>query len=103
MTRSAEELRTFAVARAMERRRAELTPLGSEIAAAIARVGWRRARPVIVSVLAPVPVSGPHGAWWERVGKRSGTRIPAGLRALSVQGRLDLRPWPQSQPGDIPS
>ncbi|MHB1781826.1 MAG: hypothetical protein ACYCTE_03880 [Acidimicrobiales bacterium] len=90
----ARELRrSRAITRAREARRVELAPIRSEVADAISAVGWRRARPVIAAALDPVPVSGPHGAWWSKVGKRSARVILAGLSALPaepVQGRLPL-------------
>lgn len=82
----------YAIARAREARREALAPIRSEVADAIALVGWRRAKPVVVAVMAPVSVSGRHGAWWERVGVRSGARILAGLDAIPRQGRLSLGP-----------
>jgi hypothetical protein len=85
------ERQAFARARARERRAIELAPLRSEIAHAIEEVGWRRAKPVVATVLAPRwHVGGPKGQWWEHVGKRSGARILAGLKSLPVQSHFDL-------------
>jgi len=72
VSRTHAERRAFAIAQARERMRVELAPLRAEVAAAIAGVRWRRAKPVVVAVLAPVPVRGRNGAWWERVGVRAG-------------------------------
>jgi hypothetical protein len=94
--RTLAERRAVAIARARERRDRELVPLRAEVAEAIAAVGWRRARPVVASVLGPRwHVGGPRGTWWEHVGKRSGARILARLRALPVQGRLPFGRTPQ--------
>jgi hypothetical protein len=85
--------RNYAIAKTKERRDAELAPLRAEVAAAIAEVGWTRARPVVETVLGPgVRVSGPssRAAWWHKVGKRSGARILAELAALPVQQRFAL-------------
>jgi hypothetical protein len=80
-----------AIACAQARRDRDLAPLRTEVAAAIAAVGWRRAKPLVAAALGPRwHVDGPRGPWWEHVGKRSGARILAGLRALPVQGRLAL-------------
>lgn len=81
-----------AIARGRERRRVELLPLRTEVAEAIAAIGWRRARPVVESVLGTVPVTGPHGAWWGKVGKRAGAAILAGLAALPVEPHQDRLP-----------
>ena len=82
-----------AVAQGRERRRAELLPLRTEVAEAIEAVGWRRARPVVESVLGTVPVTGPHDAWWGKVGKRAGAAILAGLVALP-EPQLPEPRWP---------
>lgn len=96
----ARELRrSRAIARAREARRVELAPIRGDVADAISAVGWRRARPVIAAALDPVPVTGPHGAWWSRIGKRSARVILAGLSALPaepVQGRLALASAPEA-------
>jgi hypothetical protein len=81
-----------AIARSREARRIKLAPLHAEIEAAIADVGWRRARPVIQSVLEPLHVAGRRGRWWERVGVRAGSRILAELREMPCQGRLPFGP-----------
>jgi hypothetical protein len=47
----AERRRSYAIARAMERTRAELAPAQAEIAARIDTVGWRLARPAIWQAL----------------------------------------------------
>ena len=86
-----------AIARGRERRRVELLPLRTEVAEAIEAVGWRRARPVVESVLGTVPVTGPHGAWWGKVGKRAGAAILAGLAALPAQPRQGALPLEQAQ------
>jgi hypothetical protein len=60
---------------------------------------WRRVPEVawiaaaFAALLASVPVSRRHGAWWERVGVRAGRRILSELAALPplpLQGRLPL-------------
>jgi hypothetical protein len=99
VTRTLAERQRLAIARARARRDRDLAPLRAEVAATIAAVGWTRAKPVIAQVIGPRwHVGGPRGPWWEHVGQRSGARILAGLRALPVQGRLDLRPYRPSQP-----
>lgn len=89
-TLTAHERRQRAIARSRERREHELAPLRSEVDRAVAEVGWRQARPIVEAVMAPVRVTGPRGVWRSRVGKRTGARILAGLRALPVQGHLNL-------------
>ena len=87
-TLDTEARRRYAVARAGEVRREALAPIRSEVAAAIAEVGWRKAKPVVVAVMAPVGVTGRHGTWWHYVTKRRATRLLAGLHAIPRQGRL---------------
>lgn len=89
---TALERRAHAIARSRERRAAELAPLRAEVARRVEEVGWRQARPVVEAVMAPLRVTGPRGAWRHRVGKRTGARLLAGLRALPVQERLTLPP-----------
>lgn len=84
------ERRARAIARSRQRRADELAPLLAEVDRAVAEVGWLRARPVVVGVMAPVPVTGPRGAWRRRLGKRTGARLLAELTALPVQVRLPL-------------
>jgi len=84
--RTAEDRRVHAIAVATQKRREELAPLRLEVAEAIDVVGWRRAKPVIKGVLGTVPVTGLHGGWWSKVGKRSGAAILEGLAGLSSSG-----------------
>lgn len=62
----------------------------AEVDRLVSEVGWRAARPVVVSVLAPVRVTGPRGVWRHRLGKRAGARLLAALSELPAQGRLPL-------------
>jgi hypothetical protein len=59
--------------------RAELTPLREEIDNAISHVGWHRARAIVEQVMG-FPVPRQSGAWWSKVGKRSGQKL---LEALA--------------------
>jgi len=91
MTLTAEDRRHYAIVKSRARRTEQLAPLRAEIARAIVEVGWARAKPVVVAVLAPRwHVGGARGPWIEHVGVRSGQRILTGLTALPVQGRLPL-------------
>ena len=91
MTLTYEDRRHYAIVQARARRAKQLAPLRAEVAAAIAEVGWSRAKPVVTKALGPRwHVGGARGPWIEHVGTRAGTRILAGLRALPVQGRLGL-------------
>jgi hypothetical protein len=87
MTSSAEQRRARAIARARERRRAELEPLRVAVDDAISGLGWRRVRPVVEAVMG-FPIRSQRGAWWSRVGKRNGGRL---LVALS-EARQDPSP-----------
>ena len=91
-TLTAHERRRYAIAEARERRERELAPLRAEVDRLVSEVGWRQARPIVEAVMVPLGlrVTGPRGAWRSRVGKRSGARLLAGLRALPVQGHLNL-------------
>jgi hypothetical protein len=51
MAWTAGERRAYAIARAMERTRAELAPVRGEIAGHVKQMGWRRARPLVVAAL----------------------------------------------------
>jgi hypothetical protein len=74
--RTPEARQAYAVARSMERRRADLAPTRAEIAELIDRVGWRRARPLIHEALGrPVRRA---GLW--QLGKRDANRVLAALR-----------------------
>jgi hypothetical protein len=48
---TAEQRRAYAIARSIERTRAELAPVRAEIAGRIKQMGWRRTRPLVVAAL----------------------------------------------------
>jgi hypothetical protein len=73
------------------RRRAQLAPLHAEIGAAIDRLGWRTGRPIVEDTL-DLHCSRRHGAWWQKVGQRNGTRL---LEALE---RAQARTLPAQLP-----
>lgn len=87
---SAHDRRHHAIAKARERRAAELAPVLAEIDRAVRSVGWAAARPVVVNAMSPVRVTAPRGVWRQRIGKRAGRRILAGLAGLPVQQRFPL-------------
>jgi hypothetical protein len=72
---------------AQQKRAAQLAPLHAEIGAAIERLGWRRARPIVADVIGHA-TGGCHGSWRRKVGKRNGARLLARLQAEPVQGVL---------------
>ena len=78
--------RDRAIVAARARRAAELAPLRAEVARAIDRVGWRRARPVVAQVLGVRP-NGLRGGWWAKVGKRSGARLLVALSLVEPEPR----------------
>jgi hypothetical protein len=74
--RTLKERRNYAIARAMQQRRAELRPAREEIAELIDQIGWRRARPLVRAALGrPVQRA---GLW--RLGKRDTHRVLIALR-----------------------
>ena len=98
MNRSLAERQRFAIHRAKERSAVERAALVAQVDAAVAAVGWHRARPQVAAVLPGVPLSGPRGRWRRLLRKASGRRLLAELAALPVQGRLALRPPSQPSP-----
>jgi hypothetical protein len=85
---SAEECRSYAISKARDRRRVELTPLREEIDNAITRIGWRRARPIVEQVMG-FPISRQRGAWWSKVGKRNGQKLLVALAKPQRRSRQD--------------
>jgi hypothetical protein len=77
----AEHRRAYAIARTMERARAELAPGRAEIAALVDALGWRRARPAVWQALGR-PVQR-RGLW--SLGKKDTARVLAALRAVPRQ------------------
>jgi hypothetical protein len=78
-----EQRQSYAISKARERRRAELTPVRKQVDHAITRLGWRRARPIVSEVMG-FPLRSQRGAWWSRVGKRNGAKL---LEALAEARR----------------
>ena len=90
-TLTAAQRRYSAIVKSRAVRAEQLAPLRAEIAAALAEVGWARAKPVVAAALAPRwHVGGARGPWWDHVGVRSGRRILTGLQAMPRQQRLAL-------------
>jgi hypothetical protein len=89
---SSEQRKLYAMAKARERRRAELEPLRTAVDDAICAVGWRRARPVVEEIMG-FPVPRQRGAWWSRVGRRNGTRLLTELIQLRDSTPCQPRLW----------
>lgn len=89
-------VRFAAIARSQARRAEELVPVRQRVAEAIDRVGWRRARLVVEAALG-VPVPRRSGLPWDRVGKRAGARILAGLAPAPAPPDL-FSPCPSPAP-----
>jgi len=81
---SNEQRRTYAIARAMERTRAELAPVRREISERIDEVGWRKARIVVRRTLGR-PIDR-QGLWL--LGKRETNALLAALRSMPRQSTL---------------
>ncbi|MGH9293783.1 MAG: hypothetical protein ACRD0B_00490 [Acidimicrobiales bacterium] len=82
---SAEERRTYAVARSMERTRAELAPVRQQISDLIDEIGWRSARPVVQRAVGR-PIER-RGIWL--LGKRETHRALEALRSPAL-GQLSF-------------
>lgn len=77
-----------AIAVATVARRDELAPLRLEVSQAIDAIGWRKARPIVESVLC-LHASGPRGGWWAAVGKRAGAKLLSALAEAKESPRQD--------------
>lgn len=72
-----------AIHRAELARRKEIEPLRLALDDLIASVGWRRAKPVIESVLGH-PVERQRGTWWREMGKRNIQKVTKALDTLQT-------------------
>lgn len=92
MTYTAEQRRTYAITKNMQRRREELRPVLVEIADRIDTMGWRRARPLIRAALARRVQRA--GLW--RLNKRDTYKVLEALRE-GPRGQLCLFDWKDPQ------
>jgi hypothetical protein len=81
---SVEQRRSYAIARSIERTRAELVPTRTEMAEHIESLGWRRPKPIIWAALGR-PVQR-QGLW--TLGKRDTIKVLSALRARPGQRTL---------------